>query len=181
MEEREKLIKFFRWLENNTYGSTMPIEGIVDKYLSSSQQLVDNSNKDNVVEQPPIQSEGKSKGKYYYFIENEKGEWHYIDKRKRDDDFGLDQTLYNYNEWTTDPMKAARFETKEQAEYQKRMAWELKEHKNLEVTEHEFVINPSKQSDVVEQGEEKKCEHEWDYNKYFSVKYCHKCGAKYLV
>ena len=82
--------------------------------------------------------------RYFYFIENDKEEWHFINKKRKPKDqdiFQLDENIYHYDEWTNDPLKAERFDSIEQAETYIDTFNKRKILGTYIVTEHEFVIN----------------------------------------
>lgn len=82
--------------------------------------------------------------KYFYFIENNNGEWHFINKKRKpveQDKFQLDKTIYHYDEWTSNPLEAKRFDSIEQAEMYIDAFNKRKILGTYIITEHEFVIN----------------------------------------
>lgn len=80
--------------------------------------------------------------KYFYFIENDNGEWYFIDKRKKPQEtFVIDDNIYHYDEWTINPLKAYRFESIEQAENYITALSKKEKLQPYTITEHEFVIN----------------------------------------
>jgi len=82
---------------------------------------------------------------YFYFIENDRNEWHWVNKRPKNTEerhpLDFDDTIYHYDEWTKDPLEAMRFTSIERAESYI-VAFSKKEKlMPYVITQHEFVVN----------------------------------------
>ncbi len=91
--------------------------------------------------------------KFYYFIENEDSKWHYVRKEVVNRS-GIvhDDVIELHNDWTIDPLVAARFDSVEDAEKYMTL-FSFKREDSFAITEHEFVVSKVKEKELLPCGE----------------------------